>query len=407
MRLIWSAAAVALALAPISPTGGTAVAAIAGDQIKIGVLTDMNGAASTLSGMGSVVAAQLAAEDFAKELPGVKIEIVQADHQLKADVASAIARRWIDTENVNAIADVVSSSAALAVNDVVRGSKAVFLVSGGGTDALTGPSCSPNTVQWTYDTWAVANSTVRAVYKSGGTSWFFVTADYAFGQALERQSSIAVTALGGTVVGEVRHPFLTADLSSYLLRAQASGAKVIGLANSASDASNSIKQAAEFGLMKDHFLATLGLFITDLKGVGAVTAQGLYVTESFYWNANEGTRAFSKRWAERLGNGTRPTSIQAGVYAETLHYLKAVKAANTTDGPTVVAKMKELRTDDPLFGPGYIRADGRKIHNMYLFQVQVPPASDDPWDIYKLVQTTPGDEAFRPLKDGGCPLVKE
>ncbi len=406
MRLIRGIAAVALAVTSMSPAGGPAFAEIAGDHIKIGVLTDMNGAASALSGKGSVVAAQLAAEDFAKELPGVTIEIVQADHQLKADVASSIARRWIDTENVNAIADVVSSSAALAVNDVVRGSKAVFLVSGGGTDALTGSACSPNTVQWTYDTWAVSNSTVRAVFKSGGTSWFFVTADYAFGQALEKQSSSAVLALGGTVVGQVRHPFLTADLSSYLLRAQASGAKVIGLANSASDAANSIKQAAEFGMMKDHILATLGLFITDLRSVGAATAQGLYVTESFYWNANEGTRAFSTRWAARLGNGTRPNSIQAGVYAATLHYLKAVKAANTTDGLIVTAKMKELRTDDPLFGQGYIRADGRKIHNMYLFQVQVPAATDDPWDIYKLVQTTPGDEAFRPLKDGGCPLIK-
>ena len=405
MRLIGRIAAVALALAPASLATGSALAAIAGDHVKIGVLTDMNGPASTLSGMGSVVAAQLAAEDFAAELPGVKIEIVEADHQLKADVASAIARRWIDSENVNAIADVVSSSAALAVNDVVRGSKAVFLVSGGGTDALTGSACSANTIHWTYDTWAVANSTVRAVFKSGGTTWFFVTADYAFGQALEKQSAIAVNALGGQVLGDVRHPFLTADLSSYLLRAQASGAKVIGLANSASDAANSIKQAGEFGMMKDHWLATLGLFITDLQAVGATTAQGLYVTESFYWNMNEGTRAFSKRWAERLGSGTRPTSIQAGVYAATLHYLKAVKAANTTDGAVVAAKMKELPTDDPLFGHGTIRADGRKIHNMYLFQVRVPGPTDDPWDIYKLVQTTPGDEAFRPLKDGGCPLL--
>jgi branched-chain amino acid transport system substrate-binding protein len=405
MRLTWRIAAVALAFSWTSLASGSADAAIAGDHVKIGVLTDMNGPASALSGMGSVVAAQLAAEDFASELPGVKIEIVQADHQLKADVASAIARRWIDSENVNAIADVVSSSAALAVNDVVRGSKAVFLVSGGGTDALTGTACSPNTIHWTYDTWAVANSTVRAVFKSGGTTWFFVTADYAFGQALEKQSAIAVNALGGQVLGDVRHPFLTADLSSYLLRAQASGAKVIGLANSASDAANSIKQAAEFGMMKDHMLATLGLFITDLKAVGATTAEGLYVTESFYWNANDGTRAFSKRWAERLGNGTHPTSIQAGVYAATLHYLKAVKAANTTDGAVVAAKMKELPTDDPLFGHGYIRPDGRKIHNMYLFQVRVPGPTDDPWDIYKLVQTTPGDEAFRPLKDGGCPLL--
>ncbi len=407
MRLTLSVAAVVLALAPMSPTGGTAVAAIAGDQIKIGVLTDMNGAASTLSGMGSVVAAQLAAEDFAKELPGVKIEIV-------AGRSSAEGRRRIGDrapmdrhENVNAIADVVSSSAALAVNDVVRGSKAVFLVSGGGTDALTGPSCSPNTIQWTYDTWAVANSTVRAVYKSGGTSWFFVTADYAFGQALERQSSIAVTALGGTVVGEVRHPFLTADLSSYLLRAQASGAKVIGLANSASDASNSIKQAAEFGLMKDHFLATLGLFITDLKGVGAATAQGLYVTESFYWNANEGTRAFSKRWAERLGNGTRPTSIQAGVYAETLALPQSGQGGQHDGRPD-----RGCENEGAAHGRSVVRSglySGRRTQDPQHVSVSgtgSPRRSDDPWDIYKLVQTTPGDEAFRPLKDGGCPLVK-
>jgi branched-chain amino acid transport system substrate-binding protein len=396
----------ALALAPVSGTVGSAQAEISGNLVKIGVLTDMTGAASTLSGRGSVTAAQLAAEDFAKELPGVKIEVVEADHQLKADVASSVARRWLDSENVNAIADVVSSSAALAVNNVVRGSKAVFLVSGGGTDDLTGSACSANTIHWTYDTWSVANSTVRALVKNGGTSWFFVTADYAFGQALEKQSISVVNALGGTVLGAVRHPFLSADLSSYLLTAQASGAKVIGLANSASDAANSIKQAAEFGITKDHWLAGLGLFITDVKSIGAATAQGLYVTESFYWNLDDGTRAFSTRWAARMGNGTRPTSIQAGVYAATLHYLKAVKAANTTDGPIVAAKMKELRTDDPLFGQGYIRADGRKIHNMYLFQVQLPKETDDPWNIYKLVRTVPGDEAFRPLADGGCPLVK-
>jgi branched-chain amino acid transport system substrate-binding protein len=307
---------------------------------------------------------------------------------------------------VNAIADVVSSSAALAVNSVVNNSKAVFLVSGGGTDDLTGKACTPNTIHWTYDTWSLANSTARALVKTGGDSWFFITADYAFGHALEKQSTAVINSMGGKVVGGVRHPFITADHSSFILAAQASGAKVIGLANSASDAANSIKQAHEFGVTKKQRLAGLGLFITDVYGIGASVAQGLYVTESFYWGLNDGTRAFSVRWAQRMGTTVRPTSIQAGVYGATLHYLKAVKAANTTDGPKVVAKMKELPTEDALFGKGRIRADGRKIHNMYLFQVQESKDPKEPWDIYRAVQTVSGDEAFRPLADGGCPLVK-
>ena len=378
-------------------------------HVKVGVLTDMSGPTSDVGGPGSVLAAQMAVEDYARALLGdVMVEIVQADHQVKADVAAALARRWLDTEGVNAILDVPFSAAALAVNEVVRqNGHAAFLVSGGGTAELTGAKCSPNTVHWTYDTWSVANSTARAVVSQGGKSWFFLTSDYAFGHALEIDGSRAIKAAGGQVLGAVRHPYNSPDMSGFVLQALGSKAQVIGLANSSIDAINSIKQARDFGAAEQgRRIAALIMLINDVHGLGLEAGQGLYLTEPFYWDLNERTRAFSDRFAARLG-GRRPSMIQAGVYASLIHYMKAVRAAGTTDGLAVVAKMKELPTDDPLFGQGSVRADGRTLHDMYLFQVKTPAESKGPWDYYKLIATTPAAEAFRPLADGGCPFVKQ
>ncbi|WP_434625030.1 ABC transporter substrate-binding protein [Azospirillum sp. B2RO_4] len=384
-----------------------ASAEIANHRVKLGVLTDMSGFASDSTGQGSVVAAQLAAEDFAKELPGVTIEVIHADHQNKPDIGAATARRWLDQEHVDAILDVPFSSVALAVNEVTRNSKAVFIASGPGTTELTGPKCSPNTIQWTYDTWALANGTARAVTESGGKRWFFMTADYAFGHALERDASAVVKSMGGTVVGSVRHPPNASDFSSYLLQAQASGAQVIGLANAVGDTIGSVKQATEFGITAGgQRLAALLMQLSDVAAVGLKDAQGLYLTEAFYWDLNPGTRAFANRFAARM-DGRRPTGNQAGVYAGALHYLKAVKAANSTDATVVAAKMRDLPTDDPLFGKGSVRVDGRAVHDMLFFEVKKPEESKGPWDFYKLIKTIPGPEAFRPLSEGGCPLVQK
>ena len=383
----------------------TASADIAGNRVKLGVLTDMSGFASDSTGMGSLVAAQLAAEDFAKELPGVTIEVIHADHQNKPDIGAATARRWLDQEQVNAVLDVPFSSVALAVNEVLRNSKAVFIASGPGTTELTGPKCSPNTVHWTYDTWALANGTARAVTEGGGKTWYFLTADYAFGHALENDAAAVVKGMGGTVVGSVRHPPNASDFSSYLLQAQGSGAKIIGLANAVGDTISSVKQATEFGILGGgQRLAALLMQLSDVNAVGLKEAQGLYLTEAFYWDLNAGTRAFADRFAAKM-NGRRPTGNQAGVYAGAIHYLKAVKAAGTTDGVALAAKMKELPTDDPLFGKGTVRADGRATHDMLFFEVKKPDESKGPWDFYKLVKTIPAAEAFRPLEQGGCPLV--
>ncbi len=384
-----------------------ASAEIANHRVKLGVLTDMSGFASDSTGQGSVVAAELAAEDFAKELPGVTIEVIHADHQNKPDIGAATARRWLDQEHVDAILDVPFSSVALAVNEVTRNSKAVFIASGPGTTELTGPKCSPNTIQWTYDTWALANGTARAVTESGGKRWFFMTADYAFGHALERDASAVVKSMGGTVVGSVRHPPNASDFSSYLLQAQASGAQVIGLANAVGDTIGSVKQATEFGITAGgQRLAALLMQLSDVAAVGLKDAQGLYLTEAFYWDLNPGTRAFADRFAARM-DGRRPTGNQAGVYAGALHYLKAVKAANSTDATVVAAKMRDLPTDDPLFGKGSVRVDGRAVHDMLFFEVKKPEESKGPWDFYKLIKTIPGPEAFRPLSEGGCPLVQK
>jgi branched-chain amino acid transport system substrate-binding protein len=381
-------------------------AAQAQTSVKIGVLNDMSSLYADISGQGGVVAARMAVEDFGAEKKGLKVEIVSADHQNKPDVGSNIVRTWIDVDKVDVIVDVPTSSVALAVNDVVREKNKTFLVSGAATSDLTGPKCSPNTIHWTYDTWALANGTGKATVKTGGTTWFFITADYAFGHALERDTAAVVEANGGKVLGKVRVPLNNSDFSSFLLQAQQSKAKVIGLANAGGDTINSIKQAAEFGIVSGgQNLAGLLVFITDVHALGLQTAQGLVLTEAFYWDHDDASRAFAKRFAPQY-KGNMPTMVQAGIYSSVLHYLKAVEALkNAGDGKAVVAKMKELPTDDPLFGKGTVRADGRKIHDMYLFEVKKPAESKAPWDYYKLRATIPAAEAFRPLKEGNCPLV--
>jgi branched-chain amino acid transport system substrate-binding protein len=386
---------------------GTAQAQFTGNEIKIGVLSDMSSLYTDLAGAGSVVAARMAVEDSGIEKRGIKVEIVSADHQNKADVGSAIARRWYDAEGVDVIVDVPNSGVALAVSGVTKEKNKVFLASGPGSSDLTGKSCSPNTVHWTYDTWMLANGTGTAITKHGGNTWFFITADYAFGQALERDTTAAVEKAGGKVLGSVKVPINNQDFSSFLLQAQASKAKVIGLANAGGDTTNSIKQAAEFGIVKGgQSLAGLLVFITDVHSLGLPTAQGLTFTETFYWDANDQTRAFSKRFAPQ-DKGIHPTMVHAGVYAVVLHYLKAVEALKSdADGAKVVAEMKKMPTDDPLFGKGSIRVDGRTLHPAYLVEVKKPSESKGPWDYYKTLATIPADEAFRPLKDGGCSLVK-
>lgn len=374
--------------------------------IKIGVMNDMSGLYSDITGHGSVVAARMAVEDFGAAAKGMRVEIMSADHQNKPDVGSTIARRWIDIDKVDAIVDVPTSSIALAVNDIVRDTNKVFLISGAAASDLTGPKCSPNSVHWTYDTWATANGTGKAMVRTGGDTWFFITADYAFGHAIERDTAAIIEASGGKVVGRVRHPFPSTDFSSFLLQAQVSKAKVIGLANAGGDTIKSIKQAAEFGVtQRGQSLAGLLIFINDVHALGLTVAQGLVLTEAFYWDRNEGSRTFARRFA-RQSNGNMPSMIQAGVYAAVLHYLKAVQALKSDgDGKAVVTTMKAIETNDPLFGTGHIRIDGRKIHDMFLYEVKRPDESRSDWDYYKLRATIPAAEAFRPLNEGFCPLV--
>src|SRR5499426_2120809 len=396
----------ALGLALLVVTGA-AEAQISDGLIKIGVLNDQSSLYADLTGQGSVVAARMAVEDFGAAAKGLKVEIISADHQNKPDVGSAIARQWYDVDKVDVIVDVPNSGVALAVNQITRDKGKALLVSGAATADLTGKACSPNTIHWAYDTWALANGTGNAIVKTGGDTWFFITADYAFGHALERDVEAVVIKNGGKVLGKVRHPLNTSDFSSFLLQAQASKAKIIGLANAGGDTTNAIKQAAEFGIVKGgQSLAGLLVFITDVHALGLPTAQGLIFTEAFYWDMNDKTRAFAKRFAE-LDRGIHPTMIHAGVYAATLHYLKAVEALKSDDGTKVVAKMKETPTDDILFGKGTIRADGRKIHPAYLVEVKKPSESKAPWDYYKVRATIPAEQAFRPLDQGDCPLVKK
>jgi branched-chain amino acid transport system substrate-binding protein len=401
MRLLRNVAFLVVALST-----GAAAQQVTDGVIKIGVLNDMSSLYADISGPGAIVAARMAVEDFGAEKKGLKVEVIAGDHQNKPDIGSAIARKWLDVDHVGVIVDVPTSSVALAVNEIIREKNKVFLISGAASSDLTGPKCSPNSVHWTYDTWALANGTGKATVKIGGNTWFFLTADYAFGHALERDTAAVVEANGGKVLGKVRHPLNTSDFSSFILQAQASKAKVIGLANAGGDTVNAIKQAAEFGVVKGgQNLAGLLIFINDVHALGLATAQGLRLTEAFYWDHNDATRAFAKRFAPQY-KGNMPSMVQAGVYAAVLHYLKAVEALKSdADGKAIVAKMKEMPTDDQLFGKGMIRADGRKIHDMYLFEVKKPEESKSPWDYYNLLATIPAAEAFRPLKDGGCPLV--
>ncbi len=391
-------------------SAGAAQAQVSDGVVKIGVLTDMSSLYTDLSGAGSVAAARLAVDDSGIEKRGVKVEIISADHQNKPDVGSAIARQWYDTDKVDVIVDTPNSGVALAVNQITKDKGKAFLVSGAASSDLTGSACSPNTIHWTYDTWMLANGTGSAIVKTGGDSWFFLTADYAFGHALERDTEAVVLKSGGKVLGKVRAPLNTQDFSSFLLQAQASKAKVIGLANAGGDTTNSIKQAAEFGIVKGgQNMAGLLVFLTDIHSLGLPTAQGLVVTNTFYWDTNDQTHAFAKRFAA-VDKGIHPTMIHAGVYSAVLHYLKAVEALKSDDGTKIVAKMKETPTDDPLFGKGTIRADGRKIHPAYLVEVKKPSESKGPWDYYKVRATIPADQAFRPLKNEKgepyCPLVK-
>jgi branched-chain amino acid transport system substrate-binding protein len=386
---------------------GVAAYAQSGTQtVKIAVLNDMSGLYADLGGPGSVAAAKLAVADFAKINPNLKVEIVSGDHQNKPDVGSSLATQWYDADGVDMIIDVPNSGVALAVMQVAAQKNKVFIVSGAASSAITGAKCSPNTVHWTYDTWMLAHGTGNAMVKAGGDSWFFLTADYAFGYALEGDTAAAVEAAGGKVLGKVRHPLNTSDFSSFLLQAQASKAKVIGLANAGGDTINSIKQAAEFGIVKGgQKLAGLLVFASDVNALGLATAQGIVLTETWYWDLNDANRAWTKRWQEAMP-GKIPTMAHAGVYAGVLHYLKAVNALKSSaDGKAVVDEMKKLPTDDPLFGKGSIRVDGRTLHDAYLFEVKKPEESKYPGDFYKLRATIPAAEAFRPLKDGGCPLV--
>jgi branched-chain amino acid transport system substrate-binding protein len=378
--------------------------------VKIGALSDQSGLYADLGGPGSTLAAQMAIEDSGLTAKGWKIDVISGDHQNKPDVGVNIARQWFDVDKVDVIVDVPNSGVALAVSNLVKEKNGVFLNSGAGTSDLTNAQCTPNTIHWTYDTYTLAHGTGTALTKNGGDTWFFITADYAFGAALERDTTAAVQASGGKVLGGVKVPINTADFSSFLLQAQASKAKVIGLANAGSDTTNSIKQAAEFGITAGgQKLAALLLFITDVHSLGLKAAQGLNFTETFYWDLNDDSRAFAKRFQDRMKNHGMPSMVHAGVYSSLLHYFKALEAlgGNPHDGAKVVAKMKEIPTDDPLFGKGSVQPNGRKIHPAYLFEVKAPAESKGPWDYYKLVSTIPADQAFTPLAESKCALLKK
>jgi branched-chain amino acid transport system substrate-binding protein len=368
-------------------------------------MNDMSGLYADISGQGSVEAARLAIAEFGGTVNGKKIELVSADHQNKPDVGGAIARQWYDNDKVDVIVDVPTSSVALAVQDVARERKKMFLISGAASSDLTGKACSPTGIHWTYDTIALANGTGSAVVKAGGDSWFFITADYAFGHALERDTAAVVTANNGKVLGQVRVPLNTPDFSSYLLQAQASKAKIVGLANAGGDTINSIKQAAEFGLVEGgQKMAGLLVFVTDIHSLGLKTANGLQLTEAFYWDQTDETRAWSKRFMEKVNHA--PTMVQAGVYGAVMHYLNAIKALGSDDGLTVVKKMKETPVNDFMTKNGKILENGRVIRDMYLFEVKKPADSKGPWDYYKQISTIPGEQAFKRPGGNECPLVK-
>ena len=376
-------------------------------NVKLGVLTDLSGPYADLSGRGSVIATQMAVEEFKKMHPDFKIEVISADHQNKPDIGSSVVRKWFDQDGVDAVVDVASSAVAMAVGQLAKDSNKVFLASGPASSDITNKACSPNTIQWTYDTYALSKGTGSALVQTGGNKWFFITADYVFGHAMERDTSRFVEAAGGKVLGRARAPINTPDFSSFLLQAQSSGANVVGLANAGADTINAVKQAAEFGLTKGGIrLAGLLVFITDVHSLGIQASQGLVVTEAFYWDLNDSTRAFSRRFADRAG-GKMPSQVQAGAYSATLHYLKALAAGTSkADGNAVVAKMEELPTEDEAFGKGSVRKDGRKLHDMYLFEVKKPAESSGEWDLYKPLATIPADQAFRPVAESECALLR-
>ncbi len=381
-------------------------AEIPGNMVKIGVLSDFSGPFADQAGKGSFIAAQMAAEDFAKESKGLKAEIVFADHQNKPDIGAAIARRWVEQDNVAAVVDLPNSGVALAVNTVMKDKNRTMMASGSATSDLTGKFCQPTTVQWALDTWALGNAMGRAITERGGKSWYFVSFDYALGKALQRDTTEAVEKQGGKVLGSVSHPLGTSDFSSYLLQAQASGADVIALGDTGADAINAIKQVSEFNILGGgKTLAALFMQVADIDALGLKAAQGLLLSEPFYWDLDDRTRAFSKRFAERMG-GRVPTINHAASYSATLAYLRAVEAAQTIEGDKVVQQLQSAEIDDPLFGPVTVRKDGRAVHTMFVFEVKKPEESKGKYDYYKLVQTIPADKAFRPITDGGCPLVK-
>src|SRR6202165_3611469 len=385
--------------------------ALAQDKtVKIGALSDQSGLYADLGGPGSTLAAQMAIEDSGLTAKGWKIDLISGDHQNKPDVGTAIARQWFDVDKVDVIVDVPNSGVALAVNNVIKEKNGVYINSGAATSDLSNAQCSPNTVHWTYDTYVLAHTTGQALVKRGGDTWFFLTADYAFGAALERDTTAVILANGGKIVGGVKHPLNTSDFSSFLLQAQSSKTQIIGLANAGGDTTNAIKQAAEFGIVKGgQKLAALLLFLTDVKAIGLETAQGLNFTETFYWDLNDQTRAFSKKFAARMKNSAPPTMVQAGVYSGLIHYFKALETlgGNPHDGIKVVEELKSIPTDDPLFGKGEIQPNGRTIHSAYLFEVKKPSESKGPWDFYKLVGTVPGDQAFTPLSESKCAMLKK
>jgi branched-chain amino acid transport system substrate-binding protein len=399
-KFLIQAAGLALMLA------GAAHAQVSDGVVKIGVLTDMSGAYSDISGQGAVVATQMAIDDFvAQEKPSFKVEMVYADHQNKGDIAANKAREWFERDGVDVVTDLVTSSTALAVQKIGKEKNELVFISGAASTRITNEDCNDVTIHWTYDTYALADGTAKSVVKNGGKTWFFLTADYAFGLSLEKDASDVIVANGGKVLGSVRHPFPGTDFSSFLLKAQASGAQVIGLANAGTDTTNSIKQAAEFGITPKQSLAGLLVFISDVHALGLKTAQGMYLTEGFYWDMNDETRAWSKRFFEKFKR--MPTMAQAGDYSSVMHYLKAVKAVNTDDTQKVMAQMRKTPVNDFFAKNGRIRDDGRMVHDMYLFQVKKPSESTAPWDYYKLIATIPGDEAFQPLSASRCPLIKK
>lgn len=402
-RMTWAMAGL---LSGAMAMAGAARAEIAGDAVKIGVLTDASGVYADAGGKGSLEAARMAVADFGGTVKGKKIEILYADHQNKPDVGVSIARQWFDVEHVNLITDVLTSSVAIALQSVVKEKNGVLINTGAASSDLTGKFCTPNTIHYAYDTYALAHGTGSAIVATGGDSWYFITADYAFGQALERDTTAWVVKGGGKVLGGVKAPLSTTDFSSYLLQAQSSGAKVVGLANAGQDTVNAIKQAGEFGLVASgQRLAGLLLFISDINSLGLQAAQGLTLTTGFYWDRTEATRTFSKRFYEKMKQ--MPSMVQAGVYSGVMNYLKAVEAIDSIDGAAVVQQMRKVKINDIFAENGYVREDGRMVHDMYLVEVKKPGDSKYPWDYYKILKVIPGEEAFRPLPESECPLVKK